>query len=88
MNRAPLLNAATEPVGSPILVLLFFELFGQQLKEQWSQLGIAEFATDQSSETWLRARSLNCDVLPRLQVSFRLEPVVQVSSLNATTFQM
>jgi hypothetical protein len=81
-------RVAKEPVSKPILPLYSLEWFGQQAKDQRSQLGIAGFAIDRSSETWPRARPLSRDLLPLLEVSFRLEPIVQISSVYATAFQM
>jgi hypothetical protein len=79
-------RVAKEPVSKPILPLYSLEWFGQQAKNQRSQLGIAGFAIDRSSETWPRARPLSR--LPLLEVSFRLEPIVQILSVYATAFQL
>jgi hypothetical protein len=72
-------RVAKEPVSKPILPLYSLEWFGQQAKDQRSQLGIAGLAIDRSSETWPGARPLSRDLLPLLEVSFRPEPIVQIS---------
>lgn len=81
-------SIAKVPVSKAILPSHSLERFRQQPREQSSQLGIAGFANVEFLKTSRRARPITRDPLSFLQVPFGLEPIVQISSVNATAFQV